>query len=112
MNQIQLHTALASMGDSKYKLYDWVKLALDNKLLIFAILSFFGSAAGNISQAVDIDKKDKQMKMLGESYATIVYQHQDNKPIDKPKPTGKTVYINRCADECQAIMDKHIDEFH
>ena len=112
MNQIQLHTALVSMGDSNKGFYDYFKLMLENKWLIMAIFSFLGSAGFNASQAIDIDKKDKQMKMLGESYATIVYQQQDSKPIDRPKPIGKTIYINRCADECQAIMNKHIDEFH
>lgn len=101
------------MGDSKHDRYDWVKLALDNKLLIFAFLSFLGSAAGNVSQAFDINKKDKDLKTMGESYATIVYQKMKIEPEKQPaKPTTKTVYINHCADECKKIMADHIKEFH
>lgn len=101
------------MGDSKHDKYDWVKLALDNKGLIIAAISFLISAGTNVSQAFDIQKKNKDLKVVGESYATLVYQKMDIKPV-KPaeKPIEKTIYINRCADECRAIMADHIKEFH
>jgi len=100
------------MGDSKRDFYDWVKLALDNKTIIISIISFLISAGVNVSQAVDIQEKNKDLKAVGESYAAIVYQNMNIKPNLSAKPAEKTIYINRCADECRAIMADHIKEFH
>jgi len=100
------------MGDSKRDFYDWVKLALDNKTIIISIISFLISAGVNVSQAVDIQEKNKDLKAVGESYAAIVYQNMNIKPNLPAKPAEKTIYINRCADECRAIMADHIKEFH
>jgi len=108
------------MGDSKRDFYDWVKLALDNKTIIISIISFLISAGVNVSQAVDIQEKNKDLKAVGESYAAIVYQNMDIKPKESAKPAEKTIYINHCANECMAIVKKliadydkaHREEFH
>lgn len=101
------------MADSKHDHYDWVKLALDNKGLIISAIGLIISAITNGVQAIDIQKKDNDIQILGKSYATLVYQKMDINPT-KPaeKPIEKTIYINRCADECQKIMADHIKEFH
>lgn len=105
------------MGDSKHDSYDWLKLMLDNKGLIIAFISFLISAGANVSQAFDVQKKNADLKMIGESYAELIYHPQKIVQSTTPKQAvTKTIYINNCSAECEKIVQKHIDalieEYH
>jgi len=105
------------MADSKHDHYDYIKLALDNKGLIIAFISFLISAIGNVSQAFDIQQKNVDLKAVGESYAELIYHPQKIVQSTTPKQAvTKTIYINNCSAECEKIVQKRIDalieEYH
>jgi len=91
------------MDDSnKHDGFDYLKLLLDNKWLVLALLSFAGSALGNGFQYTESEKDKEQIDALATGYRTLVYQKA---------PPVKYVKEDNCA-VCKELMRAHIKEFH
>jgi len=91
------------MGDLNKKCFEWVKLILENKWLILLVVSALG--IGNGVQAVDRQKKDGELLMLGESYAKLIY---NPKLIE---PGKKEIKKDSCF-SCEKLMRDHVKEYH
>jgi len=75
---------------------------LENKWLVFWLLSLSGSVAGNVIQEQTITEKTKEVKATQQQVTMVAESY--HKTYKAPKqPTCQS---------CEALMKAHIREFH
>lgn len=88
------------------ELFDWIKLALDNKWLVILLFTGLSSAATNAVQFNTNLNKEAEKQQAIREVATGFQQ-----VMVEIEPKEKIVYKSNCG-TCQVLMDKHLKRFH
>lgn len=94
------------------ELYDWVKLALDNKWLVIACFTGFSSMIANINQQFTIQDKEQEKNIavheVAKGFQAVMAEYEP-KPITNK--IVKKIYKTDC-NSCKILMNNHLEEFH
>lgn len=87
------------------ELYDWVKLALDNKWLVIMCFTGLGSMVTNAAQLVTNQDLEEEQKASQEQIAMIANHYAAT-------TTPKIVVQKSSCGNCNFFIKQHEGEFH
>ena len=95
----------------KATIYDWVKLALDNKWIVMLCLTGFSSLVTNAAQLSNTialeETKTKAIHDVAKGFQAVI-EEMETKPAKK---VINKIYKSDCG-ICTTLMNDHKKEFH